>query len=192
MTVAGIVAEYNPFHTGHAYQLNQTRRMVGWESAVVAVMSGNWVQQADCAVADKWVRARLALMSGVDLVLELPTVWATASAEAFARGAAAILEGCGVVDVLSFGSECGQIPPLVQTAQCLDSPAYRWELARCLSAGCSFASARQEAVGTLLGAETADLLSTPNNNLGVEYIRALRGLGSGIRPVTVQRQGDPH
>lgn len=192
MAVAGIVAEYNPFHTGHAYQLTQTRRMVGWESAVVAVMSGNWVQQADCAVADKWVRARLALMSGVDLVLELPTVWATASAEAFARGAVAILEGCGVVDVLSFGSECGQIPPLIQNAECLDSPAYRWELARCLAEGRSFAAARQEAVGILLGEETAELLSTPNNNLGVEYIRALRALGSHIRPVTVQREGDPH
>lgn len=192
MPNVGIVAEYNPFHTGHAYQINQTRRMVGWESAVVAVMSGNWVQQADCAVADKWIRARLALMSGVDLVLELPTVWATASAEAFARGAVAILEGCGVVDVLSFGSECGQVPPLAQAAECLDSPAYRWELARCLADGCSFAAARQEAVGILLGKETAELLSTPNNNLGVEYLRALRGMESRIRPVTVQRAGDPH
>ena len=78
MAVAGIVAEYNPFHTGHAYQVEQTRRALGAESAVVAVMSGNWVQQADCAVADKWTRARLALMGGVDLVLELPTVLATA------------------------------------------------------------------------------------------------------------------
>ena len=106
--------------------------------------------------------------------------------------AVAILEGCGVVDVLSFGSECGQIPPLIQNAECLDSPAYRWELARCLAEGRSFAAARQEAVGILLGEEKAALLSTPNNNLGVEYIRALRAQGSHIRPVTIQREGDPH
>ena len=80
MTTAGIVAEYNPFHTGHAYQIAETKRALGEDCAVVAVMSGNWVQQADCAVADKWTRARLALMGGVDLVLEVHTVWATASA----------------------------------------------------------------------------------------------------------------
>ncbi|MEA4933067.1 MAG: nucleotidyltransferase family protein, partial [Lawsonibacter sp.] len=87
MPAAGIVAEYNPFHTGHAYQIAQTRQMLRQDAAVVAVMSGNWVQQADCAIADKWTRARLALMGGVDLVLELPTVWAMSSAESFGRGA---------------------------------------------------------------------------------------------------------
>ena len=86
MQVIGIVAEYNPFHTGHAYQIARTRQSLGGECAVVAVMSGNWVQQADCAIADKWLRARLALMGGVDLVLELPTVWATASAEGLPGG----------------------------------------------------------------------------------------------------------
>ena len=85
MKIAGIVAEYNPFHTGHAYQIQQTRAALGGDAGVVAVMSGNWVQQANCAISDKWTRARLALMGGADLVLELPTVWAMSSAESFAR-----------------------------------------------------------------------------------------------------------
>lgn len=99
MRVIGIVAEYNPFHTGHQYQISESRRAVGGEAGVVAVMSGNWVQQAGCAITDKWNRARLALMGGVDLVLELPTVWAVSSAESFAQGAVDLLEATGVVDV---------------------------------------------------------------------------------------------
>lgn len=109
MQVIGIVAEYNPFHTGHAYQIARTRQALEEDCAVVAVMSGNWVQGGRPAVLDKWTRARLALLGGVDLVLELPTVWAVSSAETFARGAVTILERSGVVDVLSFGSEYGDV-----------------------------------------------------------------------------------
>ena len=109
MKTIGIVAEYNPFHTGHARHIRETRRLFQEECAVVAVMSGNWVQRGECAVTDKWTRAEMALTGGVDLVLELPTVWAASSAEGFARGAVAILEATGVVDVLSFGSECGEV-----------------------------------------------------------------------------------
>ena len=115
MQVIGIVAEYNPFHTGHAYQIARTRQALEENCAVVAVMSGNWVQGDGRAVLDKWTRARLALLGGADLVLELPTVWAVSSAETFARGAVTILERSGVVDVLSFGSEsahsggCGEV-----------------------------------------------------------------------------------
>ena len=191
MAVAGIVAEYNPFHTGHQYQIAETRRRLGEESAVVAVMSGHWVQQADCAVADKWARARLALQGGVDLVLELPTVWAAASAEAFARGAAALLHGAGVVTHLSFGSECGVLEPLAAAADCLDSPLYRAGLHRFLDEGMSFPAARQAAVREILGAG-ADVLSGPNNNLGVEYLRALASLRCPIAPITVMRRGAGH
>lgn len=192
MNTVGIVAEYNPFHTGHAYQIRQTRAELGPESAVVAVMSGNWVQQANCAVADKWIRARLALMGGADLVLELPTVWAAASAEAFARGAVRILEATGVVDVLSFGSECGDVDQLRQVAACLDSTVYQAGLARFLGEGMTFASCRQAAVRGILGKELSELLSAPNNNLGIEYIRALNALDSKIRPMTILRQGAGH
>ena len=192
MQVIGIVAEYNPFHTGHAYQIQESRRMAGGPAAVAAVMSGNWVQQADCAIADKWLRARLALMGGVDLVLELPTVWATASAEGFARGAVATLDGCGVVDCLSFGSECGEIEPLTKIASCLSSAPCQQAIRALADTGLSFARCRQKAVEAILEEEAASPLSRPNNNLGIEYIRALNDLRSPIRPMTVLRRGAVH
>lgn len=191
MKTAGIVAEYNPFHTGHAYQISRTRRQLGEDAAVIAVMSGNWVQQAGCAVADKWTRAELALMGGADLVLELPTVWATASAESFARGAVTLLHHTGVVDHICFGSEHGDTRALEQIAQCLDTPDYRDRLALHLRQGVSFPAARQQSVADLLG-DTAQLLSTPNNNLGIEYLRALHALNSTITPLTVLRRGAAH
>ena len=192
MQVVGIVAEYNPFHTGHAYQIARTRAELGEDAPVVAVMSGCWVQGGRCAAADKWTRSRLALTGGVDLVLELPTVWAVSSAETFARGAVGILAAAGVVDVLSFGSECGAADRLRQVAACLNSPVYESGVRRFVDEGMPFAAARQEVVRGILGPERSALLSTPNNNLGVEYLRALDRLGSAIRPVTVRREGAPH
>ena len=102
MATAGIVAEYNPFHRGHAWHIARTRRTLGADTAVICVMSGHWVQRGECALTDKWSRAALALSGGADLVLELPTPWAMASAESFARGAVGLLAATGVVDVLSF------------------------------------------------------------------------------------------
>lgn len=187
----GIVAEYNPFHAGHAHHLAETRRLLG-DCAVTAVMSGNFVQRGDCAIADKWSRAAAALEGGADLVLELPTVWAAASAERFAQGAVCLLEAAAVMDYLSFGSECGDAEKLRQVAACLDSGAYQTALRRFLDEGMPFAACRQAAVRELLGEELAGLLSWPNNNLGVEYIRALNAVKSGIRPVTVPRAGAAH
>jgi len=192
MKAAGIVAEYNPFHTGHRYQIDRTRAALGEETAVVAVMSGNFIQQADCAMADKWTRARLALMGGVDLVLELPTVWAVSSAESFARGAVELLAATGVVEALSFGSECGDTDALSQVAACLDSPVYHAGLRRFLDEGMTFAACRQAVVKGMLGEPLSALLEKPNNNLGVEYIRALNALHSGICPLTVRRTGQGH
>ena len=173
MKIAGIVAEYNPFHTGHAYQIACTRAQLGEDCAIAAVMSGHWVQGGRPAIADKWTRTRLALLGGADLVLELPTVWAVSSAETFARGAVGLLAAAQVVDVLSFGSECGDADKLQRAAICLNSPEYEAGLRRLVEGGTPFAAARQGAVEGLLGPELAELLSTPNNNLGVEYIRAL-------------------
>ena len=192
MRCAGIVAEYNPFHRGHAYQIAQTRAALGADAAVVCAMSGHWVQQAGCAIADKWVRARLALMGGADLVLELPTPWAVSSAEAFARGGVEVLAASGVVDTLSFGSECGELEPLRALAACLDGEAYRAALKRRLDQGKPFAACRQGAAEELLGTPAGALLRQPNNSLGVEYIRALNRLGSAIAPMTVLRRGAPH
>lgn len=192
MSIAGIVAEYNPFHTGHAYQIRQTRAALGGSTGIVAVMSGNWVQQAGCACADKWTRARLALMGGADLVLELPTVWAAAPAESFAQGAVSLLQASGVVDTLSFGSECGDVDKLRQVAACLDTHLYQMGLEQFLTQGMTFAACRQAAVQALMGPELAQLLSAPNNNLGVEYIRALNALNSPIQAITLLRQGAGH
>lgn len=185
METAGIVAEYNPFHRGHAWHIAETRRRLGGDAPVVCVMSGHWVQRGECALADKWLRAALALDRGADLVVELPTPWAMASAESFARGAVSLLAATGVVDVLSFGSETGELAPLEAAAAALDAPNYPERLRAALGRGLSFPAARQEAAG-------AACLSAPNNNLGVEYLRSLRALGSTIRPLTVPRQGAGH
>ena len=185
METAGIVAEYNPFHRGHAWHIAKTRRRLGGDAPVVCVMSGHWVQRGECALADKWLRAALALDRGADLVVELPTPWAMASAESFARGAVSLLAATGVVDVLSFGSETGELAPLEAAAAALDALDYPEKLRAALGRGLSFPAARQEAAG-------AACLSAPNNNLGVEYLRSLRALGSTIRPLTVPRQGAGH
>ena len=192
MKIAGIVAEYNPFHTGHAYQIARTREALGEDCAVVAVMSGHWVQGGRPAVLDKWTRAKLALLGGVDLVLELPTVWAVSSAETFARGAADLLALTQVVDELSFGSECGDIGKLCQVACCLNTPRYQELVRSYAQQQIPFAAARQRAVAELLGPEWAALLDTPNNNLGIEYLRNLERDGWAMGAVTVRREGALH
>lgn len=191
MNIAGITAEYNPFHTGHAYQISALKAQLGPDTSVVAVMSGSWVQQGRPAVTDKWTRARMALNGGADLILELPTVWVAASAESFARGAVELLCRCGVIDTLCFGSETGELAPLLAAAECSDSPDYPEQLRKALEGGASFAAARQAAVEALIGPAGAALAS-PNNNLGVEYLRALRSLHSNIKPVTIRREGAAH
>ena len=192
MKTAGIVAEYNPFHRGHAYHIAQTRRALGEGGGILCVMSGNWVQRGECALTDKWTRAELAIRGGADLILELPTPWAMSTAESFARGAVELLEAAGIVDVLSFGSECGEVERLEQVAGCLDSPAYWTELSRLLRRGMTFAACRQGAVAELLGEELSSLLLGPNDNLGIEYLRRLNTLRSGIRPLAISRRGTGH
>ena len=188
MAVAGIVAEYNPFHRGHRWQIEATRRALGADTAVVCAMSGNWVQRGECALTDKWTRAALALRGGADLVLEVPTVWACASAETFARGAVGVLAATGVVDTLSFGSESGDLAALRRTAARLDTPEYHQAVRRLVRDGMAFPAARQAAAGALLGGD-ADCLARPNDNLGVEYLRALP---SEIRPLAIPRRGVGH
>ncbi len=191
MHVCGIIAEYDPFHTGHARQISMIRQRLGGDCAVVCVMSGNWTQRASPALAEKHLRARLALLGGADLVLELPLPYAISSAEWFARGGVSVLAGTGVVTHLCFGSECGELPVLEQTAQCLDSEEYRQALRSFLDQGISFPAARQKAAEQSTGSAAA-CLRLPNNNLGVEYLRALKRYGGGITPFTVPRQGAGH
>ncbi|MCI8473758.1 MAG: nucleotidyltransferase family protein [Oscillospiraceae bacterium] len=188
MNAVGIVAEYNPFHSGHAYQLAQTRRLLGEDRPVVCVMSGSWVQRGECALTDKWTRAAMALEGGADLILELPLPWAISSAEGFARGAVAALKATGVVDALSFGSESGDLAALKRIAAVLDSPEYRDILRAQLGRGDSFALVRQRAAQELLGRE-GSLLQSPNDSLGVEYLRAA---GGELAAVAVPRLGAAH
>ena len=190
MHVAGIVAEYNPFHNGHRYQIEATRR-AGAE-CVVAVMSGNFVQRGEPALLGKFTRAKAALAGGVDLVLELPLPFAAAGAQRFARGAVALLDALGCVDTLSFGSECGALPPLLQAWLALEDERVRARLRALLKEGQPFAAARQQAVGELFGEEAGALLHQPNNILALEYLGALGSLGSKIEPFTVPRKGAGH
>lgn len=190
MEIVGIVAEYNPFHNGHRHQIAQARALAG-AGAVVCAMSGNFVQRGDCAVTDKWTRARMALEGGADLILELPTVWAASSAETFARGGVEILHAAGAT-ALSFGSETGDGAALEQVAQVLDDPAFSQALQPFLSRGLPFAQCRHLAVQGLLGEAAAACLANANDNLGVEYLRAARRLGWSPKVYPVLRVGAGH
>lgn len=191
MKIAGIIAEYNPFHSGHAYHIEKTREITGCDY-VVACMSGNFVQRGEAACMDKWRRAEMALRCGADAVFELPALFALRTADAFARGGAAVLDGIGC-DFLCFGSETADIEYLKRAAELReDEPEAVSEMVKAaLSEGKSHARALGEASAKYLGLP-AEALNAPNATLGVEYIRALRRLGSKMTPVAVQRMGAYH
>lgn len=180
----GVVAEYNPLHAGHLRHLALTRRALP-EHTLVVCMSGNWVQRGDCAVTDKWTRARWAVQAGCDLVVELPTPFALSSAETFARGAVAVLDAAGVT-ALSFGAETPDLPRLQALAQALDSPGLDRAIRPLLAQGLSYPAARQRAVQSLLDPTAAAPLSHPNDTLAVEYLRALP---VHITPLAIPRTG---
>lgn len=185
-TISGLICEFNPLHMGHKAILQQ----MAAEGPVVCVMSGNFVQRGEAAALDKWTRTRMALSCGADLVIELPLPFATAGAESFALGGVGILNALGCVDKLWFGSESGDILALTAIAVLLDSPALTPLLKAQCTKGLSFASAREAAVKELLG--SAKELKGPNNNLAIEYIRAINRLGSSIAPHTIKRMGTGH
>lgn len=189
MSIAGIICEYNPFHNGHRYHISETRRTVVDCDGIVCVMSGNFVQRGDCAIMEKHVRARAAVLNGADLVIELPTPWVLSSAEGFAKGGIWLLERLGIVTHLSFGSECGDIDTLNAAAETMiDS---EWTIRDIMSTGISYAAAREKA---LAGIDPAlgEILRRPNNILAVEYLRAIRTMRSPIQPVTVSRHMADH
>jgi len=188
MIVAAVVAEYNPFHNGHAWHLAETRR--AGATHIAALMSGNFTQRGSAAIAEKRVRAEAALRGGADLVLELPLPHAMATAQRFAAGAVSAAAGMGCVDLLSFGSESGYLTLLKAAAEAVDNPAVCSRMSEHLATGVTFAKARQLAVSEYCGDEVADLLASPNDSLAVEYLRALRG--SRIIPFAVERSGASH
>ena len=190
--VAGIVAEFNPLHGGHLHLLKEIRRRLGPDTAVICCMSGDFVQRGDFALLRRQARARAAVGSGVDLVLELPLPWAVSSAEGFAEGGVRVLLGTGVVDTLCFGSERGDTSALWKTARVLLHPDFPLLLRKELSGGTAFPAARQRAVEILSDVPTGEILSQPNDILGVEYCKSLLRLGSSVRPMAVLRQGTGH
>ena len=190
MRVVGLIAEYNPFHNGHKYHIEKAKELAKADFVVV-VMSGNFVQRGNPAIMPKHLRAEMALKSGANLVIELPVCYATGTAEQFAYGAVSLLDKLGCVDVLCFGSECGDIQSLKSLAQILcDEPAeYKENLQFNLRSGMSFPLARQKAIQSLSENEDlAELLEQPNNILGIEYLKALYRLGSMIEPMTIRRE----
>lgn len=191
MRAAGIIVEYNPLHCGHVHLLRETRRLLGEDCAIICAMSGDFVQRGDFALLSRRARARAAVESGVDLVLELPLPWSVASAERFAHGGVRTLLATGLVTHLAFGSECGDAERLMAAAKGLEHPEFPLLLKDALKSGASFPSARQNALEHLLGQDAA-LLSSPNNTLGIEYCRALVRQNSTALPLSIPRIGAGH
>jgi len=190
MRIAGIIAEYNPFHRGHAWQIARTRE-AGCDRVIVC-MGGHFTQRGEAAILSKWDRARMALVCGADAVFELPALFAVRTADAFARGGVGILAGLGV-DVLSFGSEITDMPLLRALASLRDREpeAVSAAISQKLDAGMAHARAWGEAVGAYLGV-APELLNRPNAVLAAEYIRALERLAPAVTPLAIPRQGDYH
>ena len=188
--VIGIIAEYNPFHNGHLYHLQKSLQLTH-SSYSVAVISGNFTQRGSTSLVDKWAKTEIAIKNGIDLVLELPLLYSISSAENFAEGAIKILDSLKVVDYISFGSESGDISTLNIIADILykEPKAYKNILSHELSKGLSFPKARENALLMYLNdiRRFSNVLSSPNNILGIEYLKALKKLKSPIIPVTVER-----
>ncbi len=195
MTITGIIAEYNPFHLGHAYHLNKARELTHADYLVV-VMSGDFVQRGEPAIADKYLRTQMALENGADLVIELPVLFSTAGGADFARGSVALLDLLGTVDNLCFGSESGDLTALLSAAENLDCLSSETEsnIRSALKEGLSYPAAVAKALCDSDEPDTpgAALISSPNNLLGIEYCRALKQFSSNIRPMTVTRLGGYH
>lgn len=192
MKVLGIVAEYNPFHNGHLYHINQSKKLTN-SDAVVCVISGNFVQRGNTSLIDKWSKTEMALLNGADLVIELPTIYSVSSAENFAEGSMKLLNSLGVVDTISFGSECGDITTLDNIATVLhEEPSeYITMLNRELKLGNSFPKSREKSLLLYLNdiRKYANVLSSPNNILGIEYLKALKKYNYKMFPITVKRVG---
>lgn len=193
--VLGIICEYNPFHNGHLYHLNEAKKVTNSDYSV-AIISGNFAQRGEPSIVSKWAKTEMALKCGVDLVLELPVIYSISSAENFAYGATKILDSLDIVDYLAFGSECGDITILDDIVQVLieEPKAYRTLLSHELSTGVSYPKAREKALLMYLAnmRRFANVLSSPNNILGIEYLKALKKQNSIIQPVTIKRQESDH
>lgn len=186
MKTMAVICEYNPFHNGHKYQLTEHKRELGADS-VVCLMSGSFVQRGAPAVYDKWTRAQDAVNNGADLVIELPVVYSAQSAQRFSYGAVKLLDKLGVVDFLSFGSECGDIDELTHAANIINSQEFKALLEEKLKTGLSYPAARTEVLKENYFKIDKSLIDSPNNILALEYISALKSINSTIVPKTIKR-----
>jgi len=184
----GIIAEYNPFHNGHALHISKIRAQS--RGGIVAMMSGQFVQRGEPALLDKWKRAEMALRNGADLVVELPLPWAMSGAETFARGGVSLLQALGCVETIGFGCETGRPEELSEIAAALLSEEYHARIQALLPTGRTFARLRSEALAEL-GVNPSPL-DSPNNTLAVEYLKANLSLKAGLTPLAVRREGASH
>ncbi len=190
MKISAVISEFNPFHSGHKYLIDKIRE--NGATHIVAVMSGNYVQRGECAVFSKWDRAKCALENGVDLVVENPLIYATASAQRFAFGAVGVIKGLGVVDELCFGSESGEIEKLIKVSGLIEKDDYSDLLQRYLKDGNSFPKARELAISEKYGKDIGDIISKPNNILACEYISECLKADMDIGFFTTKRIGVQH
>lgn len=193
MKISAIIAEYNPMHNGHIYHIDETKKSSN-SDGTICVMSGNFVQRGEPSIIDKWERTKIALLNGIDLVLELPSIYAVSSAEFFAFGAVSLLNSLNIVNNLSFGSETGNIKDLYTLAEILtkEPDEYKIKLKTYINLGLPYYAARNKALSQLLPKNIDNLLTNSNNILGIEYCKSLIKLHSSINPITVRRIGDDY
>ena len=188
--ILGLITEYNPFHNGHLRHLEMSKQLSNCKY-FIAVMSGNFVQRGDTSIVNKWIKTEMALKNGVDLVIELPTLYALSSAENFADGAIKILDELGLVDYVSFGSEIGDINPLNEIASLLykEPKELSQMIAANVKTGLPYAKARELALEKYYGNSKRinNIIDSPNNILGIEYLKSLKKHRSNIVPITIKR-----
>lgn len=190
MKIGAIISEYNPFHNGHKYHIEQTR--AAGVTHIAAVMSGNFTQRGDAAIYEKHVRAKTALENGIDLVIELPARYSLKSAEGFAHGAVELISALGCVEVLSFGSESGNIDALKEASRAIEFTPHTEEFDKLIKRGKSYPAALQEAMLEYYTKDVAELIASPNNTLAIEYLSALDDIDGSIKPMTITRLGADH
>lgn len=190
MKISCVISEFNPFHNGHRYLIQRQRE--NGTTHIVAVMSGSFVQRGECAALNKNARAHCAILNGVDLVLELPTVWACAAAPVFAKGGVSIIKSMGVADSVFFGSECGDINLISRCAEALLSEEFSTALAKNVNSMPSYAAAVQRSVAETAGEECGEILNSPNNLLAVEYVKEIFRQKAGVTAETISRKGAEH
>ncbi len=189
MKTAAVICEYNPFHFGHKYQLDVIRHLLGQDTAIIAIMSGDFVQRGEPAIIGKYARAESALLCGCDLILELPLPFSMSGAEFFARAGVYIADSLGIVDLLFFGSECGELTKLQTVAERMTSDEFGQACveARMTDKGAQTGRLRADIYRRLFGDEP--ILSGSNDLLALEYLRALNRFGSAIQPYAIKRVG---